>query len=260
MKSAVTRWIYIPDQHYPYHDKPAINCVLKAIKIIKPDGFCNLGDFTEGEAVSHWQWKRRKRPPIEYQLKDIDAEIKKCNAGLDQIDEVLDKAGVKQKVFIQGNHDAWYDLLVEEHPYLKDYTFDRAYRIKERGYKYYPIGEQFKNGKLYAYHGHLYAGVHHTKNHLLKMGVNVIYGHHHDIQQHSVTHIDGEKSAWSIGCLKSFRRDDANDWLGGRPTNWAHGFAVVDFFNGGLFTVHVIWIIKGKCSLFGELIDGNKGA
>ena len=51
---------------------------------------------------------------------------------------------------------------------------------------------------------------------------------------------------------------EQNAWLGGRQHNWSHAFAIVDFFNGGLFTVHVIQIINGMTSLWGELIDGNK--
>ena len=72
----------------------------------------------------------------------------------------------------------------------------------------------------------------------------------------SVTHKDGPRSAWSIGCLKDMR-EEANSWLGGRPINWAHAFAIVDFFKGGLFTVHIIQIINGRTSLWGEVIDGN---
>ena len=83
-----------------------------------------------------------------------------------------------------------------------------------------------------------------------------MYGHWHDLQQMSVTHYDGPKSAWSIGCLKDMS-DEANKWLQNRATNWAHAFAIVDFYDKGLFTVHIVQIINGKTSLWGELIDGN---
>ena len=89
----------------------------------------------------------------------------------------------------------------------------------------------------------------------IRLGTNVMYGHHHDIQQSSMTHMDGQKSAWSIGCLKDMRNEQ-NTWLGGRPINWSHAFAIVDFFTKGHFTVHVIQIIDGRTSLWGELING----
>ena len=83
-----------------------------------------------------------------------------------------------------------------------------------------------------------------------------MYGHWHDIQQHSITHHDGVKSAWSIGCLKVMS-PKANGWLDYRDVNWSHAFAIVDFFGNGYFTVHVMQIIKGKTSLWVEVIDGT---
>ena len=112
-------------------------------------------------------------------------------------------------------------------------------------------------GKLYFYHGNHYSGITHARNHLLRLGCNVMYGHWHDLQQHSATHHDGAKSAWSIGCLKDMR-PEANGWLQYRDVNWSHAFAIVDFFKDGLFTVHIIQIINGQTALWGELIDGNK--
>jgi len=50
---------------------------------------------------------------------------------------------------------------------------------------------------------------------------------------------------------------EQNAWLGGRPHNWSHAFAVVDFYDKGHFTVHVVSIVDGKTSLWGEVLDGN---
>ena len=58
------RALVIPDQHYPIHDDAAVNVVLKAIEIIQPNLFINLGDVGEWESVSMWQWKRKKKPPL----------------------------------------------------------------------------------------------------------------------------------------------------------------------------------------------------
>ena len=91
----------------------------------------------------------------------------------------------------------------------------------------------------------------------MKLGANIMYGHHHDIQQTSVTHMDGVKSAWSIGCLKDMTTEQ-NAWLGGRQHNWSHAFAIVDFYEGGHFSVYIVMIIKGMTSLWGQFIDGNK--
>ena len=50
-------------------------------------------------------------------------------------------------------------------------------------------------------------------------------------------------------CIEILAKDmsyEENTWLGGRAINWSHAFAIVDFFDKGLFTVHIIQIINGK--------------
>ena len=253
-RTPVRRTIVTPDKHFPLADMPAIKVVCKAIEILKPDTYVDLGDTGEWESVSHWKWKKKKRPPVEYQLPEIKKDIKDVNNGMDIIDESLDKANCKNRHFIEGNHEDWLNRFTEEHPYLK-FNTPSALNLKERGYTFHPLGKYLKIGKLFFYHGHHYGSQHHAKNHLLKLGVNIMYGHHHDVQQHCVTHMDGQKSAWSIGCLKDMS-DEENSWLGHRKHNWSHAFAIVDFFGNGYFTVHVMQIIKGKTSLWGEVIDG----
>ena len=77
--SVIKRAIVIPDQHFPIEDKKAVSVVLKAIKIVKPTLFINLGDVGEWASVSPWKWKRKKKPPVEYQLPIIDREIIEVN-------------------------------------------------------------------------------------------------------------------------------------------------------------------------------------
>jgi hypothetical protein len=252
-KGVVKRFIVTPDKHFPLHDKGAIGCLVKAIEIVKPDGYIDLGDVGEWHGCSHWQWKKKKRPPLEYQMPSIWEDVSSVNEGMDIIDEALDKVGCIEKYMCEGNHDDWMNKFVDEHPYLQHLRFAEAIKLKEREYEYYPNGKLLKIGKLNFYHGDHFASIHHTRNHLLRMGANIMYGHHHDIQQTSVTHVDGPKSAWSIGCMKDMR-GEKNTWLGNRMHNWAHGFAIVDFYHGGLFNVHVVHILNGRTCIYGEEI------
>jgi hypothetical protein len=50
---------------------------------------------------------------------------------------------------------------------------------------------------------------------------------------------------------------EKNEFLQNRMHNWSHAFAIVDFYDKGFFTVHLIQIINGKTSLWGELIKGK---
>ena len=67
-KGVVKRVFVTPDKHFPLHNKKAIGVVKKAIEIVKPDVYVDLGDVGEWHGCSHWQWKKKKRPPLEYQL------------------------------------------------------------------------------------------------------------------------------------------------------------------------------------------------
>jgi hypothetical protein len=84
-KLKTKRAIVTPDKHFPLHDVPAINVLCQAIEKVKPDIYVDLGDVGEFESVSHWQWRKKKRPPLEYQLPFVDEEIAKVNEGMDII-------------------------------------------------------------------------------------------------------------------------------------------------------------------------------
>jgi predicted phosphodiesterase len=250
------RAIIAPDTHFPLHDQAAVNCVLKAIKMVKPSIFIHLGDLGEWESVSGWKYKRRKRPPLEYILPEIEKDIEAVNDGLDQFDKVLDSVKCEERYLLEGNHDVWCNQFVDEHPYLKEIQFPNALRLKERGYIYKPYGKYLKIGKLYFYHGGHYSTVYHARQHALNLGKSVVYGHIHDIQRHSVTHLDGAHAGFSLGCLKDMS-DEANTWLRNRKTSWGHAFGVVDWFANNDFRLDVVDITKGKTILWGDEIDGN---
>ena len=79
----VRRAVVIPDQHAPVQDKKAVNCALKIIDEVKPSCFINLGDVGEWESVSSQKYKKKKQPPLEFILPEIDKEIKAVNAMID---------------------------------------------------------------------------------------------------------------------------------------------------------------------------------
>ena len=65
MREPVKRAVVTPDKHFPYADIPAIQCVVKAIALVKPTIYIDLGDTGEWENFSHWKWKKRRKPPLE---------------------------------------------------------------------------------------------------------------------------------------------------------------------------------------------------
>ena len=228
----------------------------QAIEIIKPDIYVDLGDVGEWSHFSRFKYKGREKPPLEYMLNDCNDDIIDVNLGMDIIDEALDKIDCKEKHMCEGNHDNWVNEFTRRYPYA-DFSFKNVVNLKSRGYKFHAMGTHAKIGKLYFYHGHQYAGMYHAANHLRKLGCNVMYGHHHDLQHITATHMDGPKAAWSIGCLKDMRAE-SNAWLKNRITNWGHAFAIIDYYgDDGDFTVDVVQIIDGRTSIWGTLIDGT---
>tara|TARA_R100000789_G_scaffold13284_1_gene17065 strand:- start:45 stop:521 length:477 start_codon:yes stop_codon:yes gene_type:complete len=157
---------------------------------------------------------------------------------------------------LQGNHDEWLDRFVEKFPYLKEYTFRKACKIDERGYKYYPHNKPLKIGKINFIHG-VYATVYHAKKHLEAYGSNICYGHTHDVQRHTLTKLDsGTIAAWAMGCLKDMS-SEKNKWLRGRLHNWCHAFGIITWHNNGDFQVETIDIQKGKAFVWGKEIIGK---
>ena len=252
------RAIVTPDKNFPIADYSAINVVCKAIELVKPDTYIDLGDTGEWELFSNHYWKNKEKPPLEVLIPMLDKEVKSVNDGMDIIDKSLDKIKCKKRYFIQGNHELWLDNFVDKHPYLPQYKTENALNIKKRGYEYweYISDDKLKIGKLNFTHGN-YVPIHHAKKHLASFKENIMYGHTHDLQRFTETGLGGTQSAWSMGCLKDMT-SQKNKWLKGNLHNWNHAFAIVDFFHNGDFKVEVVEIIKGRTSVWGELIDGNK--
>ena len=255
-KGVVKRAIVTPDKHFPLADEAAINVVCKAIELVKPNIYIDLGDTGEWEMFSSHYWKDREKPPIEVLIPMLDREVELVNDGMDIIDKALDYVDCNERYFIQGNHEVWLDEFVSRHPYLSEYMTENALNLKERGYEYweYISDDKLKIGKLNFTHGD-YVPIHHAKKHLAAYKENIMYGHTHDLQRFTETGLGGTQSAWSMGCLKNMK-SSKNRWLRGNLHNWNHAFAIVDFFKNGDFKVEVVEIINGRTTVWGNYIEG----
>ena len=171
----IKRAIVTPDKHFPLADKKAIKIVCKAIEIVKPDIYIDLGDTGEWELFSRHYWKDREKPPLELLIPMLDKEVKEVNKGMDVIDKSLDKINCNERHFIQGNHELWLDNFVTKHPYLPKYKTELALKLDKRGYKYwkYISTKKLKIGKLNFTHGD-YVPIHHAKKHLASYKENKI--------------------------------------------------------------------------------------
>jgi predicted phosphodiesterase len=254
MKSKVA--IVVCDTHAPLHDQRAVNVVCKAMEIVKPDTFIHLGDVGEWDSVSRWKYKKKKRPPLEYIVGELEKDKKETNSLLDQFDSACKKNKVNNKIMLLGNHEMWLDNFIEEHPYLEDkYSPQAVMNLDKRGYTWYPYLEYVKIGKLYFHHGGHYRGIYHARHTVMQLGVNVMYGHFHDVSRESVGNFEGVHAAFCIGCLKKCQ-STSNKWLKGKKVNWSHAFAIVNWNTDGTFVVNIVDITDGKTFVYGKQIKG----
>ena len=134
----VNRAIVTPDKHFPLVDSPAITWGAQAIELVKPDIYIDLGDTGEWSYFSTHYWRGRFAKPMEDLIPLLDQDIREVNAGMDWIDESLDKAKCKERHFVQGNHEVWLDKFVARYPYLDQYETSNALRLEDRGYEFHP--------------------------------------------------------------------------------------------------------------------------
>ena len=256
MKHKTKVAIVIPDTHAPLQDTKAVNIVCKAIELVKPDTVIHLGDVGEWNSVSYWKYKKKKRPPLEYIIEDLKKDERSVNKLLDKFDASCRKAGVRKKHLLLGNHDEWLNNFIDEHPYLEDkYSPQACMRLEERGYDWLPYDDFLKIGYLHFHHGGHYTGLYHARHTVVQLGVNVMYGHFHDVARESVGNFDGVHAAFCIGCLKKCQAS-SNKWLKGRKVNWSLAFAIVHWNPDGTFVVNVVDITDGRTFVYGKPIRG----
>jgi hypothetical protein len=261
MKSS-KRIFLMPDTHFAPegeknggHDELALRTALKAIEVVRPDELIHIGDIGEWESVSPWQYKRQRRPPLQYTLNALDQDIFAVNQQLDRIDAVCKKAGVRKKTLLEGNHELWVTEMVSEMDLAADhYQLPKQLRLRQRGWAWHEYGKYVKRGRLRLYHGGHYATIHHAYNHAVKLGASVAYGHTHDVQYVTVPSADGPHLGVSLGCLCKLQKG----FLKGRSTNWQHAFGVLYLQPNGDFNVEVHRIEKGWATVMGrEIKDGR---
>jgi len=252
--------IIIPDTHIPLHSPEALNVLHKAIKMVRPELVIHLGDVGEWDAVSSWKYAKKKRPPLDGLVADLNKDALVVNKELDRLDNTCTKAGVVDKIMLGGNHEVWLHNFVDEHDkqelFLPQYRPDKIMKLEERGWEWIEHGEYLTIGELTFYHGGHHTGIHHTRQHAINLGTNICYGHNHSVQRGGIANLKGVHAAFCIGCLKGCQGEN-NKWLRGKKMNWSHAFAIVYWHSDGTFRLEIVDITGGKTFLWGKEINGN---
>jgi len=249
----VLRIVVQPDTHCPEHDESAIEAFCQFLNYYKPHGIINLGDFMEMESVSHWEAKSTKP-------RRLVPEVLVAKSVLEKIDKAAGPQCIYKR-FIIGNHEDWLEqILVERISEIYDdiellgvdLSIQKLLGLKDLGYRVIPLNEILRLGELHFIHGY-YTPIHHAKKHLEVFGVNLMYGHLHDVQSYSGVSVKGVHEAISIGCLRSLNAK----FQKGKPNNWSHAFGIIEYRIDGRYTRFVPIMVDGEFSFNGKIFDGK---
>lgn len=256
----IIKSILYPDFHHPFHDKKALNSVIKFTKSFNPDEIVIMGDAIDMACVNRWE--SAKENLRHFEGRRIKQEYEKFDEDIltPLEDSVSDKC---KKVYLQGNHEMWIDVVIDKNPFLEGLLeLEKVLELKERGWDWIPYitkknnGEnlrgEYKMGKLTCIHGE-YTTQFHTAKTVNSYDGSIVTGHLHDIQSYTKVTQNKNKSdsiGMSIGCLCN----KSPLYMKGKPNKWVTAFAVVyrDSVTGD-FNIYPIIIKNGKFFFEGKL-------
>lgn len=140
---ALQKLLFVPDAHFPYHDRKAWHLLLEVGRMFKPHTIIVMGDFFDMYAISF-----HNRSPA--RTKNLLEEISQGKQGLKELCQL----GAKKKIFLAGNHEYRLErYLSQKAPELFDVVrLEKILELKENGFEYVPYGEYVQLGKLVVTH------------------------------------------------------------------------------------------------------------
>lgn len=239
--------LIIPDTHVPYHDKRALDLMLKVGKDFKPDTVAILGDFADFYSVSsHSKDPNRKR--------NLEFEIEAVNKELDKIG----KLGADVNIFIAGNHeDRLERFLMDKAPELFNMVqVKQLFRLRERGWRYVPYKDNARIGKLYLTHDTGTAGATANVRALNDFQYNVAIGHTHRMGYNIIGNARGEPHVGAmLGWLGDVKQVDYMHRIKA-ARDWCLGFGVGYMEPSGVVHLQPVPIVNYKCVVGGKLFCG----
>lgn len=238
------------DTHLKYADHAALRVFFKMAYDWKPHIWLIEGDFVDAEGITHW-------PNTSLEPRRFMPEVNEAEAFLRYIKFIC--PSVVSWLYMEGNHEDWinqalaaklpelYDGMAEARPDIVP-NLQNLLRLEQHGIQLFPVNHFLKIGQSYWTHG-LYTGDNHPKKHLDVIKDNIYYGHVHDRKLYQAFSIRGIVEAGSAGCL--CRLD--GKFMRGKPTNWQHGFDMVEFFRDGSYTRYTPHIVNGRLSYNGKV-------
>lgn len=239
--------LVIPDTHTPYHDRRAVDLVLKVAKIWRPDCVTIQGDFWDCESVSsHLKGPNSHR--------HLDQEAEDTNALLDRFDALKPK----KKIYVMGNHeDRLSRYLLARAPEVYNLiSVEKILRLKERGWIVVPYGKSIQWGYMNFTHDDDNAGPNAVRSALSSFQTNISIGHIHRMlveyqgNAQGKTHV-GASYGWlgDASKIEYLKRVKV-------MRNWQLGFGLNYMDTRGVVYITPVPIIDYRCMVEGKLYLG----
>jgi predicted phosphodiesterase len=227
--------IVIPDAHLTDKTPEDYKAIKGFIKEFKPHTILILGDFMDVEALSAWDYDKKRIMEGRRYLKEVAC----ANIELD----FLQKHS-KEVIYLEGNHEDRVNRYLDKNPEMEGLIeIPLQLDLAGRGIKWVKMNDLFPLGHMYFTHG-LYTNDHHAKKHLLSLGCNICYGHTHKAQMYMQNMaMQRPHMAYALGTLG----DKNPDYMRNKPSNWINQFAVY-YWNTitGNFNLYPVNVIDNK--------------
>jgi len=231
--------LVLSDLHIPYQDNKAIEVALDYGKQQKIDAIVINGDLIDFYDLSRFDKLERK-----YSVSEELEMVKEF------LQVIKDEFNVPI-YFLMGNHDNRLEkYLANKAPELlnvEEFRLEKLLEAQKFNMKVFKERTILKAGKLNIVHGHLllrgiFAPVNPARGSFLKAKSSVIIGHTHKVSTHSETTMNGKHIVcYSTGCLCELNPDYAP-----YANNYSHGFAYVEVYKLGHYSVKNLQLIDGS--------------
>jgi hypothetical protein len=223
----------------------------------KWDGLINIGDFMDFNCISSHNKENLRSVEGSRILKDYDH----ANAILDQHQRILRANNKKARyILLEGNHEYRMTRYIDALPQMEGMMeVDTNLHLEARGITWIPNwskGTLFTKGNANFSHG-LYTNQYHAAKMVNQFGVNVFYGHTHDVMSFPKS-IKGTSKRIVGQSLGHLCQENLMGYMRGRPSNWQQAVTTFYFFPNGFFTYYVSLIFNHKFAApDGTVYDGN---
>jgi hypothetical protein len=235
--TGIQRGIAVFDSHHPEHDKHLWRNILAFAKDFDPDIFALGGDNLNMTVLSHWVENKRRVLEGQRLKQDYTAYNRDIHRPLEAV-----LRPDCRRIWHMGNHEDWLGQYLDKHPEMVG-LIEIEEHIDLSNWEVYQYGQTSQVGKLYITHG-VYTNIHSAYRTAQVYGRNVIYGHGHSYQAHTITaplDVDSHV-ATEIPCAcnlnPSYRVNQPNAWL--------TGLAVFYLLPNGDFTLYPVIAVNGK--------------